>query len=149
MRQRRHKQRYTRKISDHFSKKDFTCHCGECKESLKVSLGLVGGLELLRAKAKNRINIVKGFECLDSAEKSGKIKRNYHTKGIAADITIDNLSVKDVFLLAEKIPEFNGVGLSDDYVHVDTRKGDTQTRWIHQDDENIEINSENRSTYLG
>ena len=88
------------KISEHFSKRDFTC---KDSQRLKISLGLVGALELLRSKAKGRINVLKGYQSPESHEKTGSFKRNYHTKGLAADITIDNVSPSEVFSIAETI----------------------------------------------
>ena len=76
--------RFTNKISDHFAKKDFLC---KESEKFKISLGLVGVLEELRAKTRKRITIVKGYECSEVAEKRGKVKRNFHTMGLAADIS--------------------------------------------------------------
>ena len=135
------------KISDHFSKKDFIC-----KESgsFRISLGLVGALELLRKKVNQRITIVKGFESIESAEKKGKAKRNLHTTGIAADIRIQNFSAIETFKAAEEIEDFKGIGLNikEDYVHVDSRKADSRSLWIEINDEEVEITQENRDTYL-
>lgn len=98
---------------------------------MKVSLGLIGGLELLREKCKNKVTIVKGYECAEKAEKS--LYKNYHPTGIAAIITVANMSSKEVVLVAETINEFQGIGLDldTDTVYVDTRK-DTPQKWISE-----------------
>ena len=142
--------RPSHKLSDHFSKRDFQCKCGQCEDSIKTSLGLVGGLELLRSLSKNRVNIVKGYQCPDSAEGSGKFKRNHHCMGIAADITIDRLQPKDVFLLAEQVPEFKGIGLDLDknHVHVDTRKETERTSWVIENSTETVLTPENRSHFF-
>jgi hypothetical protein len=62
----------------HFSKKDFMYTGEDGKEHCRVSLGLVGGLELLRTLAKNRINVVRGYITPEAAEKQGNFKRNHH-----------------------------------------------------------------------
>ena len=146
MRQKRKSKRTSHKLSDHFSKRDFTC-----KESgkLKISLGLIGALELIRSKANQRINILKGFESLETAEKKGKAKRNHHTTGIAADITIDNFSPLETFKLAEEIPEIMGIGLNVDenYVHIDTRKAKERSLWIEKNDDEIELTEENKAEW--
>ena len=140
--------KWTDKLSEHYSKKDFNC-----KESgnFKISLGLVGALELLRAKAKQHVIIIKGFESLEVAEKRGDFKRNFHTQGLAADIKVDGMDEKELFKLAEDIEEFKGIGLNvnEHYVHVDTRKADERLLWIEKGDEKIDIDDSNRSTYLG
>ena len=50
-----------------FLKKTFYCKVNP-STSFKLSLGLVGGLELLRTNLKQRIEIVKGYESPESAE---------------------------------------------------------------------------------
>ena len=145
----RHK-KTSHKLSEHFSKRDFLCKCGKCEDSIKISLGLLGGLELLRSLAKSRINIVKGFECLDSAESTGKFRRNHHTLGIAADITVDKRTPKEIFALAQNVPEFKGIGLNitSQYVHVDTRKDPERSLWIEDGGEHIPLTEENSANYL-
>ena len=152
---RRPQKKWSNRVSDHFSKRDFKCPYCEtiegCRSTFRLSLGLVGGLELLRSKAGQRINIIKGYECVESAEKLTSFKQNYHCAGIAADITIDTLSPKDVFLLAESVLEFNGIGLdvTNNMVHVDTRKTDERVLWVEKEGEVIALTDENRSTYFG
>lgn len=138
--------KFTNKISDHFSKHDFTC-----KESgkFKISLGLVGALEELRSKLGQRITIIKGFECPDIAEKKGALKRNFHTQGLAADIQVESTHITDIFKAAETIESINGIGLNieNKYVHVDTRKADRMC-WVEMGQEDIELTDANRSNYL-
>jgi zinc D-Ala-D-Ala carboxypeptidase len=147
-RNRRHSPKKTSKLSEHFSKRDFVCReSGE----FKISLGLIGALELLRTKCGKRINIVKGFQNVESAEKSGKVSRNYHTKGIAADIQIDNIDIKEAFKIAEEVEEFKGIGLNfeDNYLHVDVRKNPERKCWVEEGLKELEITEENRASYLG
>ena len=140
------KPKFTNRISDHFSKQDFVC-----KESgkFKISLGLVGALEELRSQLQKRITIIKGFECPDIAEKKGVLKKNLHTQGLAADITVSDISLNDLFKTAETIPSITGIGINktDNYIHIDTRKED-RTCWIEENENEIELTDENRSTYL-
>lgn len=138
------------KISEHFSRRDFVCQCQKCHESIRLSLGLVGGLELLRSKAKNRINVLKAYECPESAESSSRTRRNLHILGIAADITIDKKDLKETFLLAEEIPEFNGIGLdfTGGHVHVDTRKDKKRVLWVVENGIQTDLTEANRKQYF-
>lgn len=149
--QRQKKIKKTNRLSEHFSKKDFICREGDCENSLKVSLGLIGGLELLRSRARARVNVVRGYLCPEAAEKYNKLRRNLHTSGIAADITIENKTLEEVFLLAETVPEFKGIGLnlSEKHVHVDTRKEAERVMWvIDKHEQYIELTDKNRHLYL-
>lgn len=142
------------RVSDHFSKRDFTCkECGDsesCKRSFRISLGLVGGLELLRSTLNKRINIIKGFSCPDAAEKASKIRRNYHAIGVAATIQVEGATIQEVFAAAETIPEFKGIGLNvtDNTVYVDTRKTDERSMWVEEDSRFIDLTDENRNKYF-
>ncbi len=136
------------KISEHFAVRDFVCKDPVCKGKFRISLGLVGGLELLRAKAWRRVQIVKGYVCPEASPKS--FRKNYHVTGTAADITVNDLSPLDVFLLAETIPEFKGIGLNLDkkIVHVDTRKAAERVCWVVENDQYIDLTPDNRHRYL-
>mgnify|MGYP002636923162 CR=1 FL=1 len=142
--------RPSNKISTHFAKRDFVCLCGKCEGAIRISLGLIGGLEMLRALSRNRINIILAYMCHDAAEKLGSTKRNYYTMGIAADITIDNMDAKDVFRIAAEIPEFKGICLNMDenFVHVDTRKAPKPILWVEHHHVTIPIDDSNRDFYL-
>jgi len=147
----KHSQRQQNKLSEHFSKRDFVCRCGHCEHSLKISLGLLGGLELLRSTSRNRIQILKGYQCPDSSEKMGKVKRNHHIMGIAADILLEKRSLSEAFLLAEAVPEFNGIGLNikENHIHVDTRKDKERYIFvITKEGEELPLTDANRHQFL-
>jgi hypothetical protein len=141
--------RFTHKISDHFSKKDFIFTTDGGDQKLKVSMGLVGGLELLRSLAKKRITITKGYITPEAAEREGNWKRNYHPLGLAADIRIEGMSNEEVFILAESVPEFKGIGLSidGDHVHVDTRKTAERSLWVETNAQMIDLTPALREKY--
>ena len=144
------KQKRSTKISDHFSERDFQCKCGKCSNELKISLGLIGGLEMLRSKLRKRIEIIKGYQCTESREAAGSFRKNFHGMGIAVDIRVDDCDLKTVFKAAEEIPEFKGIGINftDNVVHVDTRKEDVRQEWITELGKRVELTLENRAQYL-
>ena len=149
-RQRKKKQYFSFKVSDHFSKKDFYCKQNP-SNSFKLSLGLIGGLELLRTNLKQRIEILKGYESPEAAEVKGKVSRNLHVSGIAADIEVKDFDCKELFKMAQEIPEFKGIGLNvtHNYVHVDTRKQDDVLLWVEENDKIIPLTEDNMSKYFG
>tara|TARA_A100001011_G_C14179587_1_gene786218 strand:- start:71 stop:619 length:549 start_codon:yes stop_codon:yes gene_type:complete len=151
----RHKQQHhskskkkSKRISDHFNKKDFLC---EESKSLRISLGLIGALELLRTQSKNRITIHKGYESPEVHEKKGGFKKSYHTMGLAANITIDNMSLEETFKLAEGIDEIKGLGINYalGHVHVDTRKEDERLLWVvTASAEYVELTDDKKADYI-
>ncbi len=148
---RKQQKRFTLKISAHFSKRDFVCKCGKCDSAIRVSMGLVGGLELLRAKVQNRITIMRGYMCSDAVDAERGLRRNYYAIGLAADIVVENMDPKAVFLLAEEVPEFKGIGINMDagVLHVDTRKEKERVVWIETRGQVVTLTESNRHEYLG
>lgn len=146
---RRRRKRSVKNLSEHFSLRDFACKVPGCsaKKKVKVSLGLIGGLELLHQRSQQAIQIIKGYECDTHAKKS--IYKNYHPSGIAAEIKIDTLDPTEVFKLAETIDEFLGIGLQLDTqtVYVDTRKDNPQ-KWVTNDGVRTDITEHNRHQWF-
>ena len=160
-RPRRHKNQSNKKrskwnryrISEHFMKRDFDSRkkdCGECKNSLRISLGLVGVIESLRSKLNKRIEIVTGFYCQHCRSKQYGVKRDFHHMGLAADIKVEDMDPVELFKVAELYPEIKGIGLNLDehYVHIDTRKSDDRELWIETNNELIPLTEENRLDYI-
>lgn len=143
----------TEKLSEHFTIQDFSCKCGSCKGLVRLSLGLVGGLELLCAKVATKITIVQAFCCPDSPLRLGSIKRNYFSKGLAAKIKLENsnLTLKQLFLKVEEVEEFKGIGLllEEGVIHVDTRKDQPRFLWIEEKKgKEVELLDSNRMVYF-
>ena len=147
---RKQQKRFTLKISAHFSKRDFVCKCGKCDSAIRVSMGLVGGLELLRAKVQNRISVIRGYMCSDAVDAERALRRNYYAVGLAADITVENMTPEAVFLFAEEVPEFKGIGINLDtgVLHVDTRKEKERVAWIETRGQVVPLTESNRHEYL-
>ena len=144
-------QKRRQKISDHFSRKDFFCKSGlDDNSSFRISAGLIGALELLRYRANQRINIMKGYECSESAERTGKVKRNYHNQGLAANVTIDNTPLEIAFLIAEEIPDFTGIclNLDEKYIHLRVNKGKNRELWVRKNSQDIPLTDENHAQYF-
>ena len=113
-------------------------------------MGLVGIIEALRAQLNKRIEIVTGYYCPDCRDRQYGIKRDFHHTGVAADIRVADMSVEELFLVAETYPELKGIGINfdDNHVHIDTRKEDDRQTWVEINDEWIELTPENRDEYI-
>ncbi|MGA0241651.1 MAG: D-Ala-D-Ala carboxypeptidase family metallohydrolase [Candidatus Marinamargulisbacteria bacterium] len=140
------------RISEHFMKRDFDsrkkdCACGN---SLRISLGLVGIIEALRAKINKRIEILTGYYCPECRDRQYGIKRDFHHQGVAADIHVEGIPPTELFLLAETFPEIKGIGINFDepHVHIDTRKEDERQCWVETNGEWIPLTDDNRDAYI-
>ena len=133
-------------------KRDFDSRAKDCDcgSSLRISLGLVGVIEAMRATLNKRIEIVTGYYCPDCRSKRFGIKRDFHHNGIAADIRVEGMDLLDLFRHAETYDEIKGLGISFDenHVHIDTRKEDSREVWVEKDEEWILITDENRNEFI-
>lgn len=108
-------------LSLNFSRKEFRCrHCN----NLIIKEDLICSLQELRNLVQRPIHILSGYRCKKHPE-SLKNPDSYHTKGMAADISIDGLTVKEMYNFALNIEKFRhgGIGLYDSgFIHVDIRQ---------------------------
>jgi hypothetical protein len=122
-------------ISFHFSSRDFACNCGEVEQRVRISLVLVGYLELIRNHFNKRVDIVKGYECRTSSEKRGSFKKNWHAFGKAIIFKVQDVPAAEVFRYAESFAEIRGVGFDpkNDAVSIDVRDRE-QARFVIEHD---------------
>lgn len=140
------------RLSQHFMRRDFDSRRKDCscKGNFRISMGLIGIIEAIRAKYGKRIEVLNGYYCPDCRPKQYGMKRNFHYNGLAADIHVESIDVRALFLGVESFKEINGLGLNldDQYVHVDTRKSDEREMWVIHNNERILLTEANRSLYL-
>lgn len=110
-------------LSDHFNKKDFACRCGHCNGKMKISLTVVGALEMVWSHFRKKITIVYGFKCPDALD-ALSVNKSYHAIGKAADFKVEGVPVEDVFKFVATLPELTGVGYypKEQFIHIDTRE---------------------------
>ncbi len=115
-------------LSEHFSTSEMQCHCcGRCSIDGK----LIDALESLRALGSEPIVINDAYRCEEQNKKVGGVPHSEHPLGMAADIRIVGLTVKQMFERAELVGAFNngGLGVYDTgFIHVDVRAG-KKARW--------------------
>ncbi|MBU0580932.1 MAG: hypothetical protein KKA19_07120 [Candidatus Margulisbacteria bacterium] len=135
-------------ISEHFSKRDFACRCKKCHHEFKISLTLVGILELIRSHFNKRLEILSGFICEEENTQQGGTKKNYQALGKAAKIMVVQIPPEQIFQFAERIPQVKGLGLNPvkKYVYLDIRDKN-EKKWIWEGDKEIELTPELRQKY--
>jgi hypothetical protein len=123
-------------ISKYFSTSEFTCQCNflDCKDQ-KISKSLITKLEHVREKAKQPLIVTSAFRCgkhqaflRASGVNTVVAQVSQHELGNAVDITPkDQKDVRGKFLEICS-EEFDAIGLSDRFLHVDLRTG-KKRRW--------------------
>jgi zinc D-Ala-D-Ala carboxypeptidase len=118
------------KISEHFSPKDFDCHCTnpKCKITL-VDQELLWALEKLW-KITGEFQINSGYRCKEHNLKVGGAQNSYHVLGQAADIQSKRgYNGRAMANYSDGVPGLTGVGIAFSWIHVDTRPN--KARWIY------------------
>lgn len=135
-------------LSEHFNHRDFSCGCPECKGEYKIHLGLVGILEQIGSHFRKKVRILSAYWCDAYHEKLDKPRKSFHTKGKAAHIKLDGVSLQDIFKYAETIPELKGIGLypKEDFVHIDTRQ-DNPAKWVKEGNSYVSLTPDKRAKY--
>ncbi|OGB87712.1 hypothetical protein A3J44_03235 [candidate division WOR-1 bacterium RIFCSPHIGHO2_02_FULL_45_12] len=136
-------------LSEHYNNKDFACLCPECRGEYKVHLGLVGALEQIGTHFRKRAQILSAYWCDAYYEKLKKTsKRSFHTRGKAAHIAVDGVSIQELFKYAETIPELRGIGLypKENFIHVDTRPGDP-VRFVKEGNDYYPLTADKKTKY--
>lgn len=117
-------------MSKNFSNHEFTCPC--CDRYI-VSNHLITLLELIRAEFMQPVHINSGYRCKEHNDHVGGTKNSKHLLGIAADFHIIGISPEDIYdFINMTFPKCYGVGLYDEWVHVDVRP--ERARWRDIDD---------------
>jgi uncharacterized protein YcbK (DUF882 family) len=114
-------------LSSHFSRSELQCRC--CGR-LQIGWQLLDGLEKLRDLAFVPIKVHAGYRCPEHNQKVGGVPHSEHMQGLAADISLQGLSLQRAYELALEVPQFaeGGIGVYDGgFLHVDVRE--RRARW--------------------
>jgi zinc D-Ala-D-Ala carboxypeptidase len=121
-------------LTKHFTTKEFDCSCSfpQCQEQ-RISIELIGFLELVRQEYGRPITVTSGYRC--QWEQEDLRRRGYetasgksqHELGNAADIKGGQMP--PLVPILEKY--FKSIGLARTWAHVDTR-ADKLRRWSYK-----------------
>lgn len=120
------------KVSKDFKLYEFECHDGS--HEVKVDPELVDRLQKLRDLVKKPIKINSGYRTPEYNKQIGGVGGSQHIEGKACDIVIKGYTPEQVKTLAKKVG-FRGLGLYDDFTHVDVRA--TASEWDYRGKKSI------------
>ena len=127
------------KLSTNFNASEFSCKGKGCCSKTKIDEKLVNILQRIREHFKVSVTINSAYRCSIHNKKVGGASSSNHTKGTAADIVVKGIKPIEVAKYAESIGVL-GIGLYDDFVHIDTRI--SKSFWYS-------YNQEKRTTFGG
>jgi uncharacterized protein YcbK (DUF882 family) len=111
--------------SKYFKRSEFDCLCGCGFDT--VDAELLDVLEDAR-EFNGPIYISSGCRCAEHNESEGGSEDSQHLIGRAADCHTNNVLPQELYkYLNEKYPNKYGIGLYNDFVHIDTRH--RKARW--------------------
>lgn len=120
---------YTKKsvenVSKNFAVKEFCCKGNGCCSVVNIDEKLVDYLQKIRTHFKKPVTINSAYRCATHNKNVGGASSSYHTKGMAADISVKDVAPAEVAKYAESIGVL-GIGLYETdkdgyFVHIDTR----------------------------
>ena len=108
------------KLTKNFTEKEMECSCG-C--GALPTPDFMNQLQILRTLVGFPLHINSGARCASHNKAIGGASKSQHVEGMAADIRWDNLT-GDLRhkLLESSVKIFNGIGLHENFLHVDLRK---------------------------
>lgn len=112
-------------ISAHFNRQEFACHCGCGFAAVDKKLNEV--LEDVRCYFNAPVLINSACRCAIYNKKIGGAKKSQHINGLAADITVLNISPDTVADYVELAHGTCSTGRYDTFTHIDVR--DIPARW--------------------
>ncbi len=114
------------KLSEHFFRAEFGCRCGCGYDTVDAELLAV--LEDVRNHFGSPVHINSGCRCPGHNKKIGGKPKSQHLLGKAADIDVARAFPGEVYMyLRQQYPDKYGLGLYQNFVHVDVRL--RRTRW--------------------
>lgn len=118
-------------LRKNFSKSEFICkHCGNYKP---MDDDLLDGLQMLSDNTNRKITINSGYRCVNHPIERKKKVPGEHSRACAADIVIEGMTPKQMYIEALKIPQFleGGIGVyvGKNIIHVDARGH--KARWSY------------------
>ena len=116
------------KVSRNFTRSEFACKCGCGFAAADSELLMV--LEDVREHFNDKpVRINSGCRCNEHNAKVGGSSGSVHTKGMAADLTVDTVPAYVVSeYLRARYPDRYGVGQYSTWTHVDVLPGPAR-RW--------------------
>ena len=114
------------KLSPNFRAREFDCPGVGCCNETPIDEKLVEYLQKIRDHFKKPVEIT-AYRCkVFNSKVANAAPKSRHTFGQAADFHIDGISPAEIAKFAESIG-VKGIGLYDDFVHIDTR--DSKSFW--------------------
>lgn len=111
------------KISQHFARSEFACHCGNCDFSKNpvVDVELLAILEDVRTHFGSPVTINSSHRCKTHNSSVGGSVFSQHLYGRASDIVVKGVPPGDVYDYLDAHYQDTGLGKYINFTHIDVR----------------------------
>lgn len=116
-------------VGTYFNRSEFACKCGCGFEA--VDKQLLELLTTIRSHYEKQLHISSACRCLSHNRAVGSKDTSQHVRGLAADFYINRVSPLELFEWIDSNIALDkyGLGVYNDFVHLDVRRGDKK-RWF-------------------
>lgn len=109
-----------------FRVREFASKCGS--DVILIDIEHVIKLQRLRNTLGRGISVVSGYRTREHNSRVGGAPRSQHVLGTATDIRVSGMTPLEVLKVVQKSGlQFGGIGLYDNFLHLDSRNG--LARW--------------------
>ena len=115
-------------IETHFTEAELSCRCGCGK---MVEEDLLVRLEALRRIVNRPLIITSGARCEEYNRKIGGKPKSWHLHGLAVDVACTNTWDRFALIHAAQQLGFNGIGIAENFIHLDLRPVDVGRVWLY------------------
>ena len=116
-------------LSENFNLKEFECTHPEHRH-VQLDEKLLEKLQKLRSKIGRPLIINSAYRCPERNAQVGGAKKSQHLFGRAVDVSIHNLNLsQNQILEMAKNLDFTGIGLYNNFVHLDVRNSPEIVVW--------------------
>lgn len=115
-------------LSKNFSESELACPCG-CGTTPQPQL--VQKLQDLRDLVAVPLRVNSAARCVEHNKKVGGVPASEHVAGLAADIHAVGTTRWDILVYATQLG-FCGVGVGENYIHLDLRPRASRAVWIYR-----------------
>lgn len=117
-------------LTEHFSRKEFECHCDNDCGHIAADIELLKILEKVRVHFGKPVHVHCVNRCPDHNASVGSKDTSQHIRGTAADFHINGVEPREISEYIDDIMvNSGGIGIYKNFVHLDIRK-DKMARWI-------------------
>lgn len=118
------------KVSKNFQDYEFACHCPNDCGYQAIDIRLLDLLQQIRDHYNKPVHVHCAHRCPEHNKNQKSKPTSQHIRGVAADFHINGVDPMEIYTWLDTgiMNGKYGLGVYDDFIHIDVRKGE-KARW--------------------